>query len=367
VRGVDYYALLGVDRGASVAEIRSAYLSRAKAAHPDVGGTADRFHQLQQAYQTLRDPARRADYDRATAPLRSSSATLRPRSATVPVTRAVPRQRDLGDDPDFVPALPRLTRDTVAWWHAAEPDDPVRYLPRTGPCRAPVAAGLGGWLVLVAAVLAIDLPLPLLLICLALLVAGAVALFALLPRQLADVRSARAFVAEFGGRRAFGQPGSDVAERLTARLLAGYLTALPGVRIFHGLALPGSVFADVDHAVLCGRRLVLVESKRWLPGHYATDGSGRLLRNGHPFRGGTVRLSGAVAAYRALLPTVEVRGVALVHPSRSGEITSADPADTLVPPVSAERFVREIGAWLAADPATVDRDAFRTVLAHVVS
>ncbi|GDY29233.1 J domain-containing protein [Gandjariella thermophila] len=367
MRVVDYYELLGVERGASAAEIRSAYLARAKAAHPDVGGSTERFHLLQQAYQTLRDPARRAEYDRATARLRAASAGVRPRPVTVPVPRTASRRRDFGDDPDFVPVLPRLSREAVAWWHAVEPDDPVHYLPRTGPGRVPIAASLGGWLVLVAAVLAIDLPLPLLLICLGLLVAGAGALFALLRRHLADARSARAFVAEFGGRLVFGRPGTEVAERLTARLLGGYLTALPGVRIFHGLALPGSVFADVDHAVLCGRRLVLVESKRWLPGHYAADGAGGLWRNGHPFRGGAIRLPKAVDAYRALLPGVEVRGVALVHPSRPGEITTDESAEAPVPPMHAERFVREVGAWLAAEPATVDRDAFRTVLGQVVS
>jgi hypothetical protein len=362
VREADYYELLGVDRGASAAQIRSAYLSLAKATHPDVGGAPDSFHLLQQAYQTLRDPARRAAYDRSTARLRPLSA----RPVTMPVPRTGPRP-DLGDDPDFVPVLPRLTRETLAWWYPLEPDAPVRYLPRVGPGRTPIAAGLAGWLALVAVVLDVGLPVPLLLVCLGLLVVGAAVLLALVRRQIADARSARAFVAEFGACRVFGHPGTEVAERLTARLLAGYLTALPGARIFHGLALPGSVFADVDHAVLCGRRLVLVESERWLPGHYAADPTGGLWRNGHPFRGGTVRLAAAVEAYRALLPDVEVRGVALAHPSRSGQITTDESADAPVPPMHAERFVREIGAWLADEPSTIDRHAFRAVLAQVVS
>jgi hypothetical protein len=37
------------------------------------------------------------------------------------------------------------------------------------------------------------------------------------------------------------------------------------------------------------------------------------------------------------------------------------------PPMSPERFVMEIGEWLADEPAVVDRDAFRAVLDRVVS
>lgn len=58
------------------------------------------------------------------------------------------------------------------------------------------------------------------------------------------------------------------------------------------------MFADVDHAVLCGKRLVLIESKIWLPGHYETAEDGRLLRNGRPFRGG-----GEAGSPRASPPT----------------------------------------------------------------
>jgi hypothetical protein len=57
----------------------------------------------------------------------------------------------------------------------------------------------------------------------------------------------------------------------------------------------------------------------------------------------------------------------LVYPSRAGEVTTGEPPEVPAPPMSAERFVREIGAWLAAEPATVDRDTFRIVLDRVVS
>jgi hypothetical protein len=158
-----------------------------------------------------------------------------------------------------------------------------------------------------------------------------------------------------------------VGQRLTADLLARYLMRIPGVRIFHGLAAEaGSVFADVDHAVLCGHRLVLVESKVWLPGHYDLDETGALLRNGRPFRGGATRLADWLDAYRALLPDVELSGALLLYPSRPGEITVGDGTARIAPMLPAQ-FVREVGGRLAADPSTVDREVFRLVLRQVVS
>jgi hypothetical protein len=64
------------------------------------------------------------------------------------------------------------------------------------------------------------------------------------------------------------------------------------------------VFADVDHAVLAGPRLV----KSWLPGHYTTDASGDLRRDGRRFRGGGSRLTESIEAYRRLLRGIEIRG-----------------------------------------------------------
>jgi hypothetical protein len=203
-----------------------------------------------------------------------------------------------------------------------------------------------------------------------LLTAGTAVLVQRLARgYLAASKARAAYAEEFGGRTVFGNPGverDELAERLTAELLELYLTRLPGARIFHGLALPGSVFADVDHAVLCGKRLVLIESKLWLPGHYEIGPDDRLLRNGRPFRGGGSRLTESLAAYRELLPGVALRGAMIVYPSRSGGLTTADPDDLAAAPMTPETFLHEIGDWLAAEPSTVDHDALRAVRDQVV-
>ena len=69
----DPYLVLGVSPTATQAEITHAYRTRLRAHHPDTrhppaSQTADDdLRQVLAAYALLRDPARRADYDRATA------------------------------------------------------------------------------------------------------------------------------------------------------------------------------------------------------------------------------------------------------------------------------------------------------------
>jgi hypothetical protein len=374
VGGVDYYEVLGVDRGASTADIRTAYRSLAKVMHPDAGGTAGTFHILREAYETLSDPNLRAHYDRTDTPVTTPVPRPAARRAGTGVRRTgqTGRLRGFGADPDFVPPRLRLDRDTVPWWPVVHTTQRVRYVPEIGPARELVLAALGTVLVLVALVLLLPITSTPLLVALWLLVAVAVVVACRVGHRFVLARLAdRAFQAESGGLIVYGQPGTEhdqLGERLTARLLAEYVAPLPGARIFHGLAWPDSVFADVDHAVLRGHRLVLIESKMWLPGHYTADETGSVWRNGHPFRGGgALRLADGVDAYRELLPGIEVRGALLVYPSRKGDITTGDSPDVAAQPMSPERFVMEIGEWLADQPPVVDRDAFRVVLDRVVS
>lgn len=59
----DYYSILGIDRSASPEDIKQAYRKLASKYHPDRGGDTKKFQDIQAAYDTLGDPAKKAAYD----------------------------------------------------------------------------------------------------------------------------------------------------------------------------------------------------------------------------------------------------------------------------------------------------------------
>lgn len=78
-RKADPYSVLGIKKGATLAEIKAAYRKRAKETHPDKGGSDEAFRKVQEAYEAL-DPS-------ANAPTNSepeSEATTEPTPTTEP-------------------------------------------------------------------------------------------------------------------------------------------------------------------------------------------------------------------------------------------------------------------------------------------
>ena len=62
----DYYETLGLEAGAGEAEIKGAYRRLARKYHPDVSkepGAEEKFKAVNEAYEALRDPQKRAAYD----------------------------------------------------------------------------------------------------------------------------------------------------------------------------------------------------------------------------------------------------------------------------------------------------------------
>lgn len=92
-RGADLYALLGVEPGATAEVITSAFRARVRELRPDTrvdAATAERFGEVRAAYEILRDPLRRAAYDRTYGHAHGRTNGRRPATPSVrPVRRYV--------------------------------------------------------------------------------------------------------------------------------------------------------------------------------------------------------------------------------------------------------------------------------------
>ena len=65
----DHYKTLGIERTASIDEVKKAYRKLAMKYHPDrADGDQEKFQQIKHAYETLSDPKKRQEYDNPTSP-----------------------------------------------------------------------------------------------------------------------------------------------------------------------------------------------------------------------------------------------------------------------------------------------------------
>src|SRR4029453_19675360 len=76
---MDFYIILGLQRNASLGEIKRAYKRLARKYHPDINPgdrtAVSHFRQISEAYATLSDPDRRPHYDTVGQPAAAQGAT----------------------------------------------------------------------------------------------------------------------------------------------------------------------------------------------------------------------------------------------------------------------------------------------------
>lgn len=63
----DYYSILGLDKNATEDDIKKAHIKLAKKYHPDINhepGAQEKFKEIQEAYDVLSDPKKKANYDK---------------------------------------------------------------------------------------------------------------------------------------------------------------------------------------------------------------------------------------------------------------------------------------------------------------
>jgi molecular chaperone DnaJ len=101
----DHYAVLGLTRQATAAEIKAAYRSLVKRHHPDAGGDERRILALNAAWEVLRDGERRRRYDGITSTASPSPATP---AATSTAARGGGLRRSTHHDQDLAAWLQQV-------------------------------------------------------------------------------------------------------------------------------------------------------------------------------------------------------------------------------------------------------------------
>ncbi|MDO4896760.1 MAG: DnaJ domain-containing protein [Moraxella sp.] len=109
----DYYAILGIPKSASLGQIKKAYRQLAQTHHPDRAGDSGHIVLINEAYTTLKDPKKRADYDAYHAIYFSTTGKLAHKVATT-------ARHNLQKSPIIMANLKKLERQAVAFAQFAE-------------------------------------------------------------------------------------------------------------------------------------------------------------------------------------------------------------------------------------------------------
>lgn len=187
------------------------------------------------------------------------------------------------------------------------------------------------------------------------------------------------------GRQIFGSPGASLTwgidgtedgdvnagvegERMTARILAEWITTQPCAMIVHSVRWPGSD-ADSDHVLVVGDRVIIIDSKRWKSKRkYSVTASGTIKRGTVDFPEGKVKMIPALQAWRQVLPQrAKVSGVVCV--AQDEVFVPYDNHWYKAPYrlVTAENLTKHLDEFIAKSPNELVGHVHLGILATVVS
>jgi len=296
-----YYEVLRVAVTASEKEIKVAYRRAARKAHPDHGGDAAAFRQVTAAYETLMDPQRRKAYDRSYAAGKGGNGSGD--SATGPHFDAPAA----GSHASASVHRPNTPRNTAG--------DAPFYIP---PYDAAAFEAT-----------------------------GAVPLIPLsqASQQVHGIPRKRGI---------FGAEARIQREMRTVQLITRQvLPAIPAARLVNGLQSPADN-NHIDHALLSGYRLALINSMLLPKGAYAWDGQ-TLNHGGRSIA--PPQLAHIVRAMQDIFPELNVTGWTVIH-SPDGNLhepvidrhrRAAGSSDT-IQVVNAAGLVRGLKHFLSSGP-----------------
>ena len=198
-----------------------------------------------------------------------------------------------------------------------------------------------------------------------------------------------------GGRRYFGSAGASLtqvldnpehvngfgrgavqvgldAERSTSRLIRGWMADKSDVVLCDSVHVRGyggdGEDGDTDHVLLCGRSVLLVDTKRWKSRRkYSFSDSGAVLRSGRSFAGGRLGMRGALGIWRKHMPGCRVDGVVCVNSERVFVVYDRAWKRQPFRLVTVERLVEQLDYWYGrADRGRIECDVVARVAAMCV-
>ena len=139
----NYFQVLGLDVGASDADIKAAYRRLARTCHPDLCGpaSADRFAELGEAYRFLSDRLKRAALEHdLLASAKTAEPAARPAKRPEPAARPEPRAQTRSESDARMDMLEAQLDAYERLLTELAPSLPARAYPHSSAATAPLAA-----------------------------------------------------------------------------------------------------------------------------------------------------------------------------------------------------------------------------------